>query len=59
MRDVIEVLRQKDAELARVREEVAALRLVISLLGDEDLSRTGAEGQTEQPSTASDAYQLR
>jgi len=56
MRDVIEVLRQKEAELVRLREEVAALRLVVSLLGEDDSSQTSAEPQTDQPSTSSGAY---
>ena len=43
-RDPIEVLRRKEAELERLQEEVAALRLVGRLLGDK--SRSSAEQPT-------------
>ena len=42
-RDPIEVLRRKEAELERLQEEVAALRLVGKLLRDK------SESSAEQP----------
>ncbi len=35
MRDVNEVLREKEVEITRVRHEIAALRLILPLLADE------------------------
>lgn len=35
MKDAYEVLRQKEADIARVRNEIESLRLVSSLLSDE------------------------
>lgn len=40
MRDINDVLREKEAELARINEELAALRLAARLLSD---------GLTEEP----------
>jgi hypothetical protein len=41
MRDVYQLLREKEAEIARVRQEIEALRSSIPLLvDDEDLDRT-------------------
>ena len=36
MKDVMEVLRARELELIRVREEVEALRLAAPLLGEEE-----------------------
>ena len=36
MKNIYEVLRQKEADAARVRGEIDALRLVISLIEDEE-----------------------
>ena len=36
MKDVMEVLRAREQELMRVKEEVEALRVAAPLLGDED-----------------------
>lgn len=36
MRDVHQVLREKELEVARVRQEIEALRSIIPLLADED-----------------------
>ena len=44
MKDPIEVLRRKEAELQRLREEVEALRLVGKLLRDQSLA--GKEPET-------------
>lgn len=38
-RDPIEVLRRKEAELERLQEEVAALRLVGKLLRDKSMAK--------------------
>jgi len=35
MRDVNEVLREKEVEITRVRHEIAALRSILPLLADE------------------------
>jgi len=52
MKNVYEVLRQKEMELARLEKEVEALRLVAPLLSEEkestDKSGFGL-GQTQQP----------
>ena len=52
MKDVQEILRQKEAECERVHKEIDALRLVIPLLEDGD--RAEAESR-KQPETASEA----
>lgn len=52
MKDVQEILRQKEAECERVHKEIDALRLVIPLLEDDD--RAEAESR-KQPEHASDA----
>lgn len=36
MRDVHQLLREKELEVARVRQEIEALRSIIPLLADED-----------------------
>jgi len=40
MRDVYEVLRQKDLELSRLEKEVAALRVAVPLLSEDDEADT-------------------
>lgn len=52
MKDVQEILRQKEAECERVHKEIDALRLVIPLL--EDDKHMEAEGR-KQPEPASEA----
>jgi hypothetical protein len=53
MKNVYEVLRQKEMELARLEKEVEALRLVAPLLSEEkesaDPSKSFGMGQTQQP----------
>ena len=39
MRDVYQLLREKEAEMARVRQEIEALRSSIPLLVDDDEAR--------------------
>ena len=45
MKDVMEVLRARERELIRVREEVEALRLAAPLLDDEEDSRLAAQAR--------------
>jgi len=53
MKDAYEVLYQKEAELVRVRREIASLTIAASLLGDGDLSffdpSKAADGQNKKP----------
>jgi hypothetical protein len=48
MKDAYEVLEQKEADLARVRQEIESLRIVASLLDKTDdlpdLEATGTDG---------------
>jgi hypothetical protein len=46
MRDPIEVLRMKEQELLRVKEEVAALRITARLLGDKAADEGDEEDDT-------------
>ena len=47
MKDIYELLRQKEVGIERVRKEIAALRLVAPLLSDEgDTARTGESTST-------------
>jgi hypothetical protein len=48
MRDIFEVLRQKELELARVRREVDALRLILPLIEEEKDGRSRTE-KLEEP----------
>jgi hypothetical protein len=43
MRDVAEVLRMKEEEIVQVKKEVEALKLVATLLGDEQNSENKAD----------------
>lgn len=43
MKNVYEVLRQKELELARLEKEVEALRVVAPLLSPEDIKDIGAD----------------
>lgn len=53
MKNVYEVLRQKEMELARLEKEVEALRLVAPLLSEEkeaaDATKSSFGTQTQQP----------
>jgi len=42
MKDVYEILRQKEVAIERIRKEIAALKFVVPLLSDDgDTRRTG------------------
>lgn len=43
MRDLNEVLRKKEEEIARVKKEVEALKLVAALLGEDQKSENSAD----------------
>ena len=45
MKDAYEVLKQKEAELSRVRHEVESLKMVASLLAENSNSDPSDEGQ--------------
>jgi hypothetical protein len=45
MKDPLEVLRMKEQEMARVRQEVEALRITAKLLGEE--SSSSGDGKLE------------
>lgn len=51
MRDINEVIREKEAELARVNEELSALRLTARLLS-EDRTEQSSVSREESPKTA-------
>jgi hypothetical protein len=40
MRDINDVIREKESELARINEELAALRLAARLLSDEPIQES-------------------
>lgn len=48
MKNVYEVLRQKEADLTRVREQVESLRVVLPLLNSDE------EGMAEEEDTGTD-----
>ena len=47
MKDVYEVLQQKEADAANVRHEIQSLKLVCSLLPGEDTELAGVGGRDE------------
>lgn len=50
MRDISEVIREKEAELARINEELAALRLAARLLSDESAQQSrGSREDSPEP----------
>jgi hypothetical protein len=50
MRDIHEVIRQKEAELTRINEELAALRLTLQLLSGESTDKAaGSESPKAAP----------
>jgi hypothetical protein len=51
MKNVYEVLRQKELELSRLEKEVEALRVAAPLLSDE--KEAGMEASTNKPTLAS------
>jgi hypothetical protein len=52
MKNVYEVLRQKELELARLEKEVEALRVAAPLLSEESAGETGSSKPTLTPSPA-------
>lgn len=48
MKDLFEVLRMKEQQLSRVREEVDALRIAASLLGEEHSQEDDDEGDSRR-----------
>jgi len=52
MKDAYELLRQKQAELARVRKEIESLNIVAPLLSDERISDGSAPNPDESPTSA-------
>jgi hypothetical protein len=55
MRNVYEVLRQKELELARLEKEVEALRVAAPLLSDD--KEAGVEGGNNKPTLATASVQ--
>jgi hypothetical protein len=49
MRDIQEVVREKESQLSKINEELAALRLVIRLLEDTSDQTSGNNGQKIPP----------
>jgi hypothetical protein len=49
MKDVYAVLRQKEAEIMRVRREIEALRAVVPLLSDDSSQVAAAAGTASRP----------
>ena len=52
MQDVYEILKQKQAELARVRKEIECLNVVASLLSDDRTSDEPAPNPDESPASS-------
>jgi hypothetical protein len=52
MKDVYSVLRQKEAEILRVRREIEALRAVVPLLSDDSIQGPATAGTTSRPQAA-------
>jgi hypothetical protein len=52
MKNVYEVLRQKELELSRLEKEVEALRVAAPLLSDESKEASMMEGTTNKPTLA-------
>lgn len=55
MKNVYEVLRQKELELARLEKEVEALRVAAPLLSDDKSEILQAEGTTNKPALTATA----
>ncbi len=49
MREINEVIREKEAELARINEELAALRLTLRLLSEESGEKPGFREEPAKP----------
>ena len=48
MKDLLEVLRMKEQQLSRVKEEVEALRIVARLLGEDESTEDDREEDTRR-----------
>jgi hypothetical protein len=59
MKNVYEVLRQKELELARLEKEVEALRVVAPLLSPEDGKEMGSDGPKPTLATAQPTQTIR
>ena len=59
MKDIHEVLRQKESDLARVSHEVESLQLVATLLSDESLSTEPTEKQATSENTSEERQSLQ
>ena len=46
MKDIYQVLRQKESDIVRLRKEIEALRTIIPLLEDEGNNHAGAVSRT-------------
>ena len=55
MKNVYEVLRQKELELSRLEKEVEALRVAAPLLSDDSKEASIMEGTTNKPTLAAPA----
>lgn len=49
MRDIHQVLREKEEELAKIAQEVEALRLVVRLLGAEGPDKSRSAAPADRP----------
>ncbi len=56
MRDIQEVLRQKEAELRRLEKEIEALRIVAPLLNDEGKEAAVSEDRVAAAAAAASAF---
>ena len=49
MRDVRQILREKELEIVRVRQEIEALRTILPLLADDDANVTSSAAPLYSP----------
>lgn len=59
MNDVFAVLRQKERDLVRVREEIEALHLVLPLLREDVAPRSEVRGEAREVAPSSSRYSNR
>ena len=52
MRDINQVIREKEADVARINEELAALRLAARLLSDEPMQESRGSRENSPKPTA-------
>jgi hypothetical protein len=53
MQDVHQILREKEVEIAQVRQEIAALRLILPLLADDEVEMALSATALHSPLRAS------